>query len=138
MNSMRSHLASRQEEMRKRIAAEQAERERLASLPVVPEPEPKIRKTPSRPPVAIDHSQPVEYHDKLIRLMGQERLIAGVYLLTENGEYYIGQSKDVLSRKRQHLSMAPDRKQCSFENPTGAVLPGSGAPHGSESRKQES
>lgn len=93
---MRKNLATRQAQMRQR--AQKPPREHL----------PPIEWNP------VDYSAPVEYTTRDVQLLHYWPKAAGIYLLCEDGRYYIGQSIDVPARYASHrIKPVP----CGFADP---------------------
>jgi len=67
----------------------------------------------------VDYTAPVEYSDADVMEFHHWPIVSGVYLLTENGRFYIGQSVDVAGRFASHR-MKP--ANCKFSDPRCALL----------------
>ena len=75
-------------------------------------------------PRAVDYSRRVRYDTTLTPIFPEyfpERRprVSGVYMLTEDGRFYIGQSGDVFARLLGHLS---NPVCCGFTAPRGVLL----------------
>ena len=75
-------------------------------------------------PRPVDYSKRVVYSTTLTPIFPEyfpERRphISGVYMLTDAGRFYIGQSGDVFARLLSHLS---NPVSCGFTNPRGVLL----------------
>ena len=101
---MRKDLQTRQEQMRMR---QMSSGHRITPMAPV---------APVRHPV--DYSRSIEYSSEVSALHYFPR-VNGVYLLTEDGQFYVGQSVDVYARFSSHR-LRPI--SCHFHDPKGAVL----------------
>jgi hypothetical protein len=105
---MRKNLAERQQRMRERAEQEALKPEPIRiPRPSVPEYEP------------VDYSRPVTYLSDEIQVLYDWPPACGVYLLFEEGEYYIGQAVDVPARYASHR-LRPCN--CKFEDPRCSIL----------------
>lgn len=66
----------------------------------------------------VDYSKPVQYTDGP-QVLPEVPEINGVYMLTEGGQYYIGQSVDVAARYCSHRFYPCS---CHFTNPRAVLL----------------
>ena len=97
---MRKNLKARQDAMRQRQGTE------------------KVPCTPAHAWTPIDHAVPVESLSPVTPVIYQPK-INGVYLLTEGGLYYVGQSADVPARIHSHRLYPVC---CQFTDPRGVLL----------------
>ena len=111
---MKKNLAQRQERMRAR-----AERE-AANAPKLVQPVYKPHELPPPPvPNPVDYSKPVPYLTTDVLLLQFWPKACGVYLLSEDERYYIGQSIDVPARYASHRLKAASSK---FRDPRCVML----------------
>lgn len=108
---MRKDLKLRQERMRRRQALARVK----STEPALPRPTDAIPAAVWNP---VDYSRRVEYTSE-VRLLIYFPRFNGIYLLTEGGRFYIGQSVDVQARFSSHRIRPVC---CHFVDPRGALL----------------
>lgn len=69
----------------------------------------------------VNYGAPVEYADAAVMEFHTWPVVGGVYLLTENGRYYVGQSVDVAGRFASHRL---NPVNCKLMEPRCALLAG--------------
>jgi len=112
---MKKNLAQRQELMRR----ERAERE-AANAPKSVQPiHSRYELPPLRVSNPVDYSKPVKYLTTDVQLLQFWPKACGVYLLSEDERYYIGQSIDVPARYASHRLKAISSK---FRDPRCVLL----------------
>lgn len=107
---MKKNLALRQERMRERAEREAANPPKLVPLTY------ELPRYVSNP---VDYSKPVAYLTTDVELLQFWPKACGVYLLCEDGRYYIGQSIDVPARYASHRLKAISSK---FRDPRCVIL----------------
>jgi hypothetical protein len=112
---MKKSLAQHQERMRERVTREaQKAEETVKRMPMQ-----SVREFPRAAYKPVDYSKQVNYLTEDVELLHYWPRVCGVYLLFEDGRYYIGQSIDIPARYASHR-LKPI--SCGFKDPRCAML----------------
>ena len=103
--------------MRKDLAQHQAAMKERQAQPAPA----RVSNIPPRVYNPVKWDTPVVYTERPATFIPSP-LILGVYLLSEDGLYYIGQSQDAIARVCSHRVERGSRSNSGFENPSAVML----------------